>query len=599
MPDKELIEGVDYLDDLIHGGSIRAASAALHTLGAMMTEPQGCKRAAVFGRVLGLLLTGIAHYDPTIHQTALTVLCRSIFGNPAISQEVRRDCLVRTGKKLLCLLNEPARDSLTFYNHAAMLNHLYRLIVSCEVGGVRSSPFRSPGLWPSSPEPLIPSLPGTRKSSGPFTTWAWRSTWPSTSSPGARGPFRKLLRRKIAAISVANMWDVYLFPDNMPINIASPEDLATLAGKFPGRELYLAAGSDVIFGASAYQSEAPGSARYYNHVIFRRAVDRTTGEKLARILRGKWKLVSLPAWCETVSSTQIREYVDKNMDISMLIDPIVQSFIYANGLYLRSPQFKNVLAPGDLYFERARESRAPLPPPPPGRYGPPPGQLGHPPGACSAQEPLGWVCGHTVTSSQLLETLGSQDAAAYVRQHTSGRIMMVDSVVSLSPRRRGACRQLVNELLARSLKTDHTYALCRSSGRDSLYQDLLQLGFLPIPGQPDILSVDMRSPMVLIQDVFLWIKEPLRSDGAVRETVEKTRPKLRSALSALFPGRLLLSFDAETLNQSLWHKVQAHNQVLDVPPRSSPPGPLHVRALRQNSGRRGGAQYRHQDPARR
>ena len=117
MPDKELIEGVDYLDDLIHGGSIRAASAALHTLGAMMTEPQGCKRAAVFGRVLGLLLTGIAHYDPTIHQTALTVLCRSIFGNPAISQEVRRDCLVRTGKKLLCLLNEPARDSLLSLIH--------------------------------------------------------------------------------------------------------------------------------------------------------------------------------------------------------------------------------------------------------------------------------------------------------------------------------------------------------------------------------------------------------------------------------------------------------------------------------------------------
>ena len=58
MPDKELIEGVDYLDDLIHGGSIRAASAALHTLGAMMTEPQGCKRAAVFGRVLPMCSRG-------------------------------------------------------------------------------------------------------------------------------------------------------------------------------------------------------------------------------------------------------------------------------------------------------------------------------------------------------------------------------------------------------------------------------------------------------------------------------------------------------------------------------------------------------------
>ena len=217
--------------------------------------------------------------------------------------------------------------------------------------------------------------------------------------------------------------------------------------------------------------------------------------------------------------------------------------------------------------------------------------------ARSAQEPLGWVC-HTVTSSQLLETLGSQDAAAYVRQHTSGRIMMVDSVVSPLPQTEGACRQLVNELLARSLKNRPHHALCRSSGRDSLYQDLLQLGFLPIPGQPDILSVDMRSPMVLIQDVFLWIKEPLRSDGTVRETVEKTRPKLRSALSALFPGRLLLSFDAETLNQSLWHKVQAHNQVLDVPPEFAAWAP-HVRALRQKFCRRGGAQHRHQDPARR
>ncbi len=69
----------------------------------------------------------------------------------------------------------------------------------------------------------------------------------------------------------------------------------------------------------------------------------------------------------------------------------------------------------------------------------------------------------------------------------------------------------------------------------------MQLGFLPIPGQPDILSVDMRSPMVLIQDVFLWIKEPLRSDGVVRGDRGADPAQARAALSALFPGRLLLS----------------------------------------------------------
>lgn len=564
MPDKELLEGLDYLDDLIHQGSLRAASAALHTLGAMLTEPQGYQRTSVSSRVLGLLLTGIAHYDALIHQTALSVLCRSVFGNPAISQEIRRDCLVRTGKKLLCLLHEPARDPLTFYNHAAMLNHLYRLIVSCEVSGtaLRFPEPRPVAFFPGTFDPFSAGHKEIVRAIHDMGLEVYLAidefSWSKRTIP-------KLLRRKIAAISVADLWDVYLFPDNMPINIASPEDLAALAEKFPGRELYLAAGSDVIFGASAYQSEAPGSARYYSHVVFRRAADRTAGEKLARILRGKWQLVSLPAWCEGISSTQIREYVDKNLDISMLVDPIVQSYIYANGLYLRSPQFKNVLAPGDLYFERARESQAPLPPLLRATMDSHRGSWGILLRARSAREPLGWVCGHTVTSSQLLETLGSQDAAAYVRRHTSGRIMMVDSVVSLSPQTQGACRQLVNELLARSLKTDHTYALCRCNGTEQLYQELLQLGFLPIPGQPDILSVDMRSPMVLIQDVFLWMKEPLRSDDAIRQAVEKTRPKLRSALSALFPGRLLLSFDAETLNQSLWHKVQAHNQVLDVP----------------------------------
>ena len=47
----------------------------------------------------------------------------------------------------------------------------------------------------------------------------------------------KLRRRKIAAMSVAGLWNVYLFPDEIPVNIAVPEDLAALQALFPGREL--------------------------------------------------------------------------------------------------------------------------------------------------------------------------------------------------------------------------------------------------------------------------------------------------------------------------------------------------------------------------
>lgn len=64
----------------------------------------------------------------------------------------------------------------------------------------------------------------------------------------------KLLRRRIVSISTADQWDTYLFPDEIPVNIAMPDDLARLRQLFPGRDVYLVAGSDVIANASAYQA---------------------------------------------------------------------------------------------------------------------------------------------------------------------------------------------------------------------------------------------------------------------------------------------------------------------------------------------------------
>ena len=573
MPHKELSEGVDYLDDLIHAGSpgsLRAALAALNTLGSMLAAPQCWQDEPVRQRVLSLLLTGIAHYEPTIHQTALTVLFRKVFGNSDIPLEIRRDYLVCCGKKLLCMLSEPVRQQLTFYNHAAMLNHLYRLLVSCEMENVPLN-FPEPRPVAFFPGTFDPFSTGHKEIVRAIRELGFEVYLAIDEFSWSKRTVPKLLRRKIAAISVADQWDVYLFPDDTAVNIAIAEDLAALANLFPGRKLYLVAGSDVIEGASAYRSEEPGSARYYNHVIFHRADSKIDEEKLRTILRGDFQLMRLPAWCDNVSSTRIREDVDKNLDISTLVDPIVQSFIYDNRLYLRSPQFKGELAPGDLYFARARRDlplpaalRACL-----DRY---PDSTAVFLMACSSPAPLGWSCGHTITSSQLLESLGSPDAAAYVRQHTSGRILLVDHAAVLNTDLSGIHRKMVGELLARSLETDHTYALCRCAPMDPMFLDLMELGFQPIPGQPDLLYVDMRAPVVLIQDVLLSIKEPLRSDPEVVQTVERTRHKLRKTLASLYPGRLLLTFDEEMLSQSLSRRAQAHNPPLPAKPGTRPLG---------------------------
>ena len=87
----------------------------------------------------------------------------------------------------------------------------------------------------------------------------------------------------------------------------------------------------------------------------------------------------------------------------------------------------------------------------------------------------------------------------------------------------------------------------------------MQLGFVRVEEVPDLYYVDMRVPMVLIQDLLLGIKAPHRDAPEVLEAIEQSRPRLRAALTALFPGKLLLCFDAELLNQTLMYRVQQHD----------------------------------------
>ena len=61
--------------------------------------------------------------------------------------------------------------------------------------------------------------------------------------------------------------------------------------------------------------------------------------------------MELPEHLEDISSTRIRENVDLNRDISNLIDPSVQEYIYYNGLYLREPEYKPYIRARAISYE--------------------------------------------------------------------------------------------------------------------------------------------------------------------------------------------------------------------------------------------------------
>ena len=555
LPEKEVWENIDFLEELLRSGTVRPAAPALRALGSLIVNlPEDATDCIDY--CLGLLLTGVAHYQSTIHQTALNVLCHDIIANEALSLSLRSRCFVKVSKKLLTLLSAPGPGQLTFFNRAAMLNRLYRFMVRFEV---------EQGSFPFPVEKPVAFFPGTydpfsaghkaivkeiRKRGFEIYLAVDEFSWSKRTLP-------KLLRRKIVQMSTADQWDCYLFPDQIPINIAMPEDLEKLRACFGGRPVNLVAGSDVIRNASAYRKKLPNSAAEMDHIIISRPASEEEGlPPVSSLLRSKITEFSLPEHLENISSTRIREYIDKNLDVSALVDPIVQAYIYEYSLYLRSPMLKHVLTPLDYYFRNLEEESTT---PEIFEF------LRRTAQPCavalcsrSSHSPMGYAFGHTITISTLYDELKDVEACSSVRRCTSGKLLLIDGVRGDEKH----IRPLLNELLARSLCGDHTYALCRCKDDKLLLDCLEQLGFIPVEGAENLYYVDMRSAMVLIQDVRLCIKEPHHNAEPVLAAIESARPKLRRALCRLYPGKLLLSFDEELLNQSLMFKVQQHNQAL-------------------------------------
>ncbi|MDO4568198.1 MAG: hypothetical protein Q4B99_04475 [Clostridia bacterium] len=504
LPKKEFDECMDELDALERGSNLQSATAALRTLSVVLYTiaiGEGAQfEPAHVSRILGLILTGVAHYDDSISTVALEVLCRDFFRNAFVPLDARRKVFPVVAKKLRALLAERRSGKLVFFNQAAMLNCLYRFMTQCEVqcGGFDFEPPRPVAFFPGTFDPFSR---GHKRIVEEIRQLGFDVYLAVDEFSWSKRTLAHLLRRQIVCISTADFTDVFLFPDDMPVNLANPADICRLQALFPGRELYIVAGSDVIRNASAYSSGATDGAAKCNHIVFTRDEDEASpaSAPLSETIRGKLITLALPAYYESVSSSRIREYIDKGLDISMLIDPVAQEFIYSRGLYLRSEQLKRVTSPDELRFEPADGGRAII--------------------TRKGEEQVGRASAVTLSPSELYDALGDLAAAERVRLAVSGKLLFINRV-ELAGDDFEERLLLVSELLARSLAEGHTYALCRCRDDHELRDTLAELGFAPIEGT-DVLCTDMRLPSALTLDVLERVKPHLAQEGdVVRMTVE-------------------------------------------------------------------------------
>ncbi len=534
-------------------------------------------------RILGILLNGLGNYDSKVKQAAFSVIGKDIFGSPLLSLADKLKIYKLISKKMLTLITDNKREELLFFARAAGFNHIYRFLSDYMLnnGGVEIAVPEKIAFFPGTFDPFSVGHKEIAISIRDLGFEVYLSvdgfSWSKKTLPS-------LLRRYIMNMSVSDELGIYIYPDVYPTNIANPENLKTLKENFSGSEVYIAVGSDVVLNASSYKAkEAPDSIHSFSHIVFERAKDRKLKSRLSNI-HGDKIILSLSPKNKQVSSTQIRSLIDKDKDFSSLVDPMAQQYIYENGFYQREAQDKAILKPIQMetrvirhadiqeflsrydYFSRNPETLALLT----DTYAKPNGHLlvimntGN-------DSILAFSLFHRIESTNLYGEFNDPKVASYIRQNRVGRILLVDTLKVLSYDKTIDMDQLiVTETFANAVAQDFEYAVYRELISDegefstdhNFYQLLKLTGFTAVPEtQKPVYVSDMSHPCVLNLDIENIIKEPFRNNPEIKQTILDARKRLQESIVRLYPGKLLLSFDINYMNQAIIRKVCRENGV--------------------------------------
>ena len=581
LPPAELDEVLDDLRVNLSSSDSRVTASVLDTVGVIYeaydayrsrfpeTDDAYRRRRE---RLLGLLMRGLSGIDGATRQEALFVLGRRVFGSGELGRHEKRRAFMLTQRKLLSAQDEFPGEGLTFYYRAAMLGKLYRFITEERLfhKGFDFGAPRPVAFFPGTFDPFTLSHKGIvraiRDQGFEVLLAIDEFSWSKKTQP-----YR--LRRRIAAMAVADVFHVSIFPEDFPVNIANPENLHELRAAFPGRSVSIVVGSDVVLHASSYKkSVTPDSIHTFDHVVFRRTEPDAEPADYSCIT-GKVLELTLPPQLEEISSTRIREAVDANRDISNLIDPTVQEFIYRRGLYLREPQDKPVLRTEDLSFLPASPEtaekflRTMLSVPTAAALRTQIESRGDDVMVCRDTDGtiLGAASYACLDSARLFARLGDPALSGLVRQNAGGRTLLISGLfVPRGERQSDLCQLLITEVLTLALSREFTYALYLPlEGAVSGYgRQLLTLqGFLPAGDSADALAVDMRCPIVLSRNVDTAVKAPFSSSPRVLAAIAAAHRRLQAALTKLQPGSLVLSLSAGVIYHRLLQRITGRNGV--------------------------------------
>jgi len=545
-------------------------------------------------RLFGVLFNGFVHGSSYVNQMAFSVIAKDVLSDPLLSLKKKEYLYRTTIKKVMSLMtNTDEADELIFYNNTASLKYINTFISEYNhlVGPIFPPSNKRIAFFPGAFDPFTLShkqIANDIKDQGfEVLLYVDEFSWSKRTQPN-------LIRRNIIKKSIASDIDIYQFPRDISINIANDKDLKVLVDLFPDSEVYIVVGSDVILNASAYNSDKAGIINEIPHIIYERFDAHSTQqdaismeEKFAKLHPASVRF-TLPKDYEHISSTLIRDSIDEKRDISTLIEPLAQNYIYEKGLYQREPMFKRMMMTQSIYFEihnvihdalmseilalisgDTAEVMARI------------RKFSENPSAkvyvlrrfeknC---EIVSVSFSHWLRATDIHREFVDENIIKYIRKNSIGRILVIDSIIKRKVSDVENIDQIMlTESLAHALSRDYTYCVFKESIKNQIGKDqievLINQGFQNVTSlktNESVYVVNMSDPCTLNLDIDVMFKEPYRNLPEVVSAMVKSRTRLQHSLTELYPGNLVLNFDRVMIYENLIKKVCEENHMPSRP----------------------------------
>lgn len=537
---RERLYVLEQLEYLMQSQEKRTIIAAIETAGAVLKAAPERMERSMQERLAGILCSGMASGNMEIAQEAFYIAGHELFARSHLSNEQKADYFTLLARKILSLLNWEKLGVYVYFNGAA-LNHIYRFIDDYLLEYEKLPLLETEKPAAFFPGTFDPFSLGHKQIVSKIAHMGYRVylavdefSWSKRTQPSR-------IRRRILAMSIADLQDVYLFPEEVPVNIANPRDMKVLKDTLKEQSPYIVVGSDVVCNASAYKKPwEENSIHGFPHIIFCRN-QGTDEEFIKGVIHADCLFMQVPALYEEVSSTKIRENVNAGRDISGLVDARVQNYIYGQGLYSIDSAYKKTASYTPIEVQvRVQEKKSSL-------------WLHYP------DTEIAGVVFHELDSRNLLRECTDMKTADAVRRAISGNAVWIDRID-------GTCSEFddrrltaLNEALEYFQERSYSFAVCRPKEHE---KEILSLhGFVPLSQMQEIYLVDLHSPLVVFYDTPALLKESIANAEGVRRQIRKSHIRLLDVMSRLYPGRLLLCFESGFLNYRLLKKITQENGV--------------------------------------